>query len=601
MQHIEHLYNDFYQRFGLSDGDFTDLSKKMQAAKKIRTKNFKQLDAKPRDWYMSETMVGTVFYVDLFANNLSELKTKIPYLQDLGVSYVHLMPLLKPRSGNSDGGYAVEDYRAINPSLGTMKEFQSVIQAFNTAGIAVCIDFVINHTAKEHEWAKLALAGDPTYQNMYLMYDTPEQPTWYNETVPEVLPDLYPGNFTYYDELQKYVFTSFSEFQWDLNFYNPRVFNEIVDILLFLANTGVEMIRLDAIPFMWKTLGTQCRNLPEIHELLHLIHQIKDYVCPNLVLLGEAIVEPDEIVTYFGTKERPECGLMYNATGMVNMWDALATQDVEMLRVDASRFDIPQTGTWMNYIRCHDDIGWGFNEEVIRAKGQTPADHKQFLIDFYSGNHPASFAEGELYQYNPLTHDARINGTLASLCGLGKAVENEDTYGIEVAMKRIELLHAHIIVQPGIPLIYSGDEFAQLNDQSYLNDPSKAIDGRWVHRPAFDWELVVQVAATPQTLMFARTKQLIALRKQESLFHANVPTQVVELSNKAVHAFIRHSVSTKMVCLFNFSDKVQVVNPHEFGFLPTPNGENVVMSKTTTFAHQTYSLAPYEYQFVKLK
>ncbi|MGL6227726.1 MAG: alpha-amylase family glycosyl hydrolase, partial [Culicoidibacterales bacterium] len=253
---IQHLYQQFYGPFGAQEADFADLTAKMTAARKIRQQKFADLDQKPHDWYMSEQMVGTVFYVDLFANNLKELKKQIPYLQDLGVTYVHLMPLLKPRSGNSDGGYAVENYREINDVLGTMADFRAAIKALKQAGISVCIDFVVNHTAKEHEWAQKALAGDPTYQHMYLMYDTPEQPNWYNETVPEVLPDLYPGNFTYYTELQKYVFTSFSEFQWDLNFYNPRVFNEIVDILLFLANTGVEIIRLDAIPFMWKELGT---------------------------------------------------------------------------------------------------------------------------------------------------------------------------------------------------------------------------------------------------------------------------------------------------------------------------------------------------------
>ncbi|MGL6056840.1 MAG: alpha-amylase family protein [Culicoidibacterales bacterium] len=601
---IQHLYQQFYGSFGAQEADFADLTAKMTAARKIRQQKFADLDQKSHDWYMSEQMVGTVFYVDLFANNLKELKKKIPYLQDLGVTYVHLMPLLKPRSGNSDGGYAVENYREINDVLGTMADFRAAIKALKQAGISVCIDFVVNHTAKEHEWAQKALAGDPTYQHMYLMYDTPEQPNWYNETVQEVLPDLYPGNFTYYTELQKYVFTSFSEFQWDLNFYNSRVFNEIVDILLFLANTGVEIIRLDAIPFMWKELGTMCRNLPKIHELLHLIHLIKDYVCPNLVLLGEAIVEPHEIVTYFGNEQAPECGLMYNATGMVNIWNALATRDVEMLRVDASRFYIPKTGTWMNYVRCHDDIGWGFNEELIQAKGQTPQAHKQFLIDFYVGRFPNSFAEGEIYQYNPVTHDARINGTLASLCGLGKALRDEDTSGVAIALKRIQMITAYLVVQPGIPLIYSGDELAQLNDHTYLQDPAKAVDGRWVHRPAFDWEKAATRTdeTTAHGKTFQQTKAVIALRKNEPLLHAQTPTEILTLTNPAVHGIIRHGIGEKLVCLFNFAESVQVINPHQFGYLPNgEHGVNLETGEPVSFAHQTLTLVPYEYKIVKIK
>jgi len=481
---IRELYMKLYH----NETALNELFECMDSYKSQRSKDLLLMDKNQKNWYFGQDIVGMTLYTDLFAGNLKKLSQKIDYFNDLGITFLHLMPLLKPRDGENDGGYAVEDYRNIDPRLGSIDDFTKLLKDLRKHEIKVCIDYVINHVAKEHVWAKEALNHDKLKQDYFIMYDTDEMPNRFNRTVPEVLPDKCPGNFTYYPEIKKYVFTSFSDFQWDLNFQNPYVFNGMTDNLLYLANLGVNMIRLDAIPFMWKQVDTTCRNLEPIHDLLKMFNLIKEDVCPSLALLGEAIVEPQEIVKYFGNESDPECEVMYNANLMFEIYNAFASRDVRLITIDANRFQIPHRGTWMNYVRCHDDIGWGFNEQAIKSFGFDPYLHKQFLIKFYGNEHPGSFSKGEMYQFNPLTRDARTNGTLASLLGLEKAIESKQDYRRYESIRRINLAHALILTYRGFPLIYSGDEIASLNDQSYKLAPDKMREGRWVHRPFFDWQ-----------------------------------------------------------------------------------------------------------------
>lgn len=349
-----------------SKGNFEELLLIMEDAYKSRPKEFikDDLDRKS-DWYMSQSMAAVMLYIDLFADNLRTMKEKVPYLHELGITYVHMLPFLKSRKGPNDGGYAVSDYKQIDDRFGSLEDFKELIREFRKYGIHCCADFVMNHTAKEHVWAKKAAAGEKKYQDYYLMYADREIPNTFEKTVPEVLPLVSPQNFTYYSEFKRWVFTSFNEYQWDLNYANPELFNAITENLLFLANLGVDIIRLDAIPFIWKELHTSCRNLPGAHKIVALLHRIVKIVCPAVILKGEAIVEPAEIVKYFGNDEEIECDIMYNASGMVQLWSALATQDVRMLvRTASKRYQIPKHGTWINYVRCHDDIGWGFDQDI---------------------------------------------------------------------------------------------------------------------------------------------------------------------------------------------------------------------------------------------
>jgi amylosucrase len=554
---IQKQYEKIYGQSQLTNKNFESLHSVLNAYKDNRRLSLKKLDESPL-WFHDSKMVGVTLYVDLFSGDLKKLQSRVDYFVELGITYIHLMPLLKTRDGNNDGGYAVSDYKEVNPKLGTLMDLENLIQIYQEKDIAIAIDFVINHTAKEHRWAEAALKGDPYYQDYYIMYDDDTIPNEFNKTVPEVLPDIYPGNFTYYPEIKKYVFKSFSEFQWDLNFANPKVFEEIIDIFLFMANMGVRMIRLDAIPFIWKEIGTTCRNLPMVHEFMKLFQLIKNYVAPGVAILGEAIVEPHEIYKYFGDQYGKECDVLYNATLMVNVWEALATRDGRMIAIESKRFPMPKQNAWINYLRCHDDIGWGFNEEFIRQTGRDPFLHKQYLIQFYNGTFPNSFARGQNYQENKKTLDARTNGTLAALIGFEQALTLGHQVMIERAFARYELIHRIIYALPGMPLIYSGDEWLQLNDYEHALDPTKT-DGRWLHRPLFSWKKVENRLLDPHsTQAFELIKSLNRLRQQDKRFSSASDMSVLDVNNHTIFAFVRDH-ENPLYCVFNFSEFPQTV------------------------------------------
>ncbi len=469
-----------------------DLLSALAEAWKDRPADLKQLDLArdlEPDWFQRADMAGYVFYIDRFAGNLKGVLDKLDYLADLGVSYVHFMPCLKPRPGDSDGGYSVMDYRAINPAYGTLKDFKAVAKELRGRGISLCIDLVLNHTAKEHEWAEKAKAGDATYQDYFLMFDSPEIPQAYEKTLVEVFPDNAPGNFTHYPEIGKYVWTTFNEHQWDLNWANPQVFLEITKIMLHLANTGVDVLRLDAVAFMWKRLGTRCQSEPEVHMILQALRACSRIAAPAVIHLEEAIVSPQEMLPYLGRGRHDgrEGNLAYHNSLMVQFWSALATRDTRLMtHVLATHFpDRLTNATYATYIRCHDDIGWAITDEDAMALDMSGPAHRTYLSDFYEGDFPGSFAQGVLFQVNEATGDKRISGSFASLAGLEKAQSLADS---EHALQRILMGHALIACFGGIPLIYMGDELAMLNDYSYRDNPDHAHDSRWVHRPKMDWD-----------------------------------------------------------------------------------------------------------------
>ncbi len=597
-QKLESLYHKIYGSHPAYEQALEKLFELMINAKQQRKPSLMELDKKQSNWYFSQKMVGMTLYVDLFAGSFNQLIKKIDYFNDLGITYLHLMPLLKPREGENDGGYAVEDYRNVDPTLGTMDEFQRMLNYFNEHDIKICIDYVVNHVAKEHKWAQKALEGDQSYQDMFIMFDDDTIPKLFNETVPEVLPDKCPGNFSYYPQIDKYVFTSFSEFQWDLNFKNPWVFNAMIDNLLYLANLGVNMIRLDAIPFMWKEVGTTCRNLAPIHDLMRMFYLIKDDVCPSCALLGEAIVEPEQIVSYFGSDKETECEIMYNANLMVDIYNSFATRDTRLMTIDANRFQLPVKGTWMNYVRCHDDIGWGFNEQAITEMGFDPFAHKQFLIRFYGDDFHGTFSKGEHYQFNPVNHDARTNGTLASLLGLEKAIDGKEQFKQYEAIRRINLAHALILTYRGIPLIYSGDEIATINDQSYLNDPKKAKEGRWVHRPFFDWSRAKNkdVCGTFEHDVYQTLKKMIKIRKTLPYLHGQSTQFAVDLQNNGVFCIIRQHRQKSFLALFNFTENKQTI--HTYHLRQMVSGHHyidLIQGREINFNQEKIELSPYEF------
>lgn len=593
------LKNSYYELYGDNDITryrFEQLMSMMDKAKKTRSASLKKLDAAGNDWYKSEKMIGMMLYVDRFSNNLVEFEKRIDYLAELGITYVHFMPLLKSREGNNDGGYAVSDYLMVDDKFGTMEQLERVISLLKKKGIRTCIDFVLNHTAKEHIWAQKCLAGDPDYNDMYIMYDDDTIPKEYEKTLTQIFPGVAPGNFTYYPDIQKYVMTRFYEFQWDLNYRNPQVFNKIVEVLLTLANKGVDIFRLDAIPYMWKELGTSSMNLPNVHKLIAMMYEIVQQICPSVIFLGEAIVEPFEIVKYFGTWDRKECNVMYNASLMVLLWNSLASRDVRLMSRSLSKdYGIPSDGLWINYVRCHDDIGWGFETDILWDMGCNPEMHKQFMIQFMEGKFPGSFSIGELYEFNPVTGDARNSGTLASMCGLEQALNEKHMYKLELAVKRILLLHSVIISYTGIPLLYSGDEIGQLNDWSYKENPENASDSRWLHRGKMNWEAAKKRndLGTTEGQIFGRLKDMIRIRKSNEYFSSKYKAIPVDTGNDAVFCFHKED---KMLVLANFSEHEQWVNAKAFDWFGLP-GEmhDLITGRPIRSYHNQIQLGPYEY------
>lgn len=514
-------------------------------------------------WYLSNKITGMMLYVDRFSSDLKGLLSKMDYLQDLGINLLHLMPLLEGPEGKNDGGYAVSDYFKIDDRFGSNRDFEKVISEIHSRDMFVMTDLVINHTSEEHDWAKAAKGGDAHYLDYYYTFSDRTVPDLFERSLPEVFPESSPGNFTYSEEMDKWVMTVFNDYQWDLNYSNPQVLIEMISVLLTQANWGIDIFRLDAVAFVWKKLGTTSQNLPEAHAILQLYKACVQIVAPGVALLAEAIVAPNEIVKYFGQTDQlsNECDIAYNATLMALLWDSIATHNSKVLHSGLTSLPSKPPGTtWINYIRCHDDIGLGYSDDDIQTAGYNPPDHRKFIIDFYTGKFTGTFSSGMPFMYNPKNGDARISGSLASLAGLERSLENEDVEQVESAIKRILLLHAVIISYGGIPMLYYGDEVATLNDYAFLQDDKTADDNRWLHRPKIDWENVHEELAkedTPAAIVYNSLKRMIRIRKDSPEWADNNTCRILDTGNEFIFAFERRLKDKVTITLVNFKDSDQ--------------------------------------------
>jgi amylosucrase len=509
-------------------------------------------------WFLSEEMVGGVLYVDLFSGNLTQLRDHIPYFKKLGLTYLHLMPIFAVPSENNDGGYAVSDYRAVNPDLGTMEDLSELTKALRVEGISLVLDFVFNHTSDEHAWALKAKSGDPDYLGYYYTYPDRELPDQFQKYLRDIFPTVRKGSFTYDAALQRWVWTTFNSNQWDLNYANAEVFRSMAEEMLFLANQGVEVLRLDAVAFIWKRMGTSCENQPEAHTIIRAFNAMMNIVAPCVLFKSEAIVHPDEVARYI---HPAECQLSYNPLLMSLLWEALATRDVKLLEHSMrNRYRTPAGCTWVNYVRCHDDIGWTFDDDDARFVGIDPAGHRRFLNDFYTGRHPGSFARGVPFQQNDDTGDVRISGTFSSLAGLEAALENEDDALIENAVWRVNLLRSIQTSIGGIPLLYIGDEWGMLNDYTYLTDPIKASDSRWVHRLKKRWEAREDLTDqdTLEWRFFHEMVKLFQLRKRLPAFQ-NGGMEIVVSGNPHLFAYLRAVPEQRILVVNNFQESTQTM------------------------------------------
>ena len=564
LDELEMLYMGLYHNSSM----FAELCNQLECFYNERKSSLKESDLKREadsGWYKQNDMLGMMLYIDNFAENIKGVEDRLDYIEKCNVNYIHLMPFLETVEGRSDGGYAVADFRKVQPKLGTMDDLESLTDACHKKGISVCMDFVMNHTSEDHEWAKRARAGDGEYMSRYFFYDSYDIPSQYEKTVPQVFPTTAPGNFTWLSDAKHFVMTTFYPYQWDLNYGNPRVFNEMMYNFLFLANKGIDIIRIDAVPYIWKELGTQCRNLKEVHTIVRMMRMISEIVCPGILLLGEVVMEPEKVVPYFGTVEKPECHMLYNVTTMATTWHTVATRDVSLLKKQLDILSgLPKDYVFLNYLRCHDDIGWGLDYATLRQNGMQEAEHKQYLNDYFRGYTINSNSRGELYNEDPITRDARFCATTASMCGIEKAGFEGNAQAMEKAIRFDITLHAYMFMQSGIPILYSGDEIGQVNDYTYKNDPNKADDSRYIHRGAFRWDLEKNIddPATVEGKMFNILKELENIRKNEKAFVSYANTWTIETYDPGVLCIGRYYDGEKILGLFNFSeyDKTAWIN-----------------------------------------
>ena len=517
------------------------------------------------DWLQREQAVGYVTYADRFAGSLAGVRERLPYLQELGVSYLHLMPLLKARPEPNDGGYAVADYGAVDPSVGSMDDLRALAEDMRMAGMALCIDVVLNHTAREHAWAQAALAGDEEKLAYFRTFADRAQPDAYEQTLPEVFPGTAPGNFTWVPELGRWVWTTFNDYQWDLDYTNPEVFRAMAEVMLDLAATGIDVLRLDAVPFLWKRLGTNSQNQPEVHQLLQAFRALARMAAPAVAFKAEAIVAPQDLVGYLGAgrHEGKECDLAYHNVLMVLLWSSLASRRVALMTETLRAMPpVPPGAGWVTYVRCHDDIGWAITEADAAAVGEDGHLHRRFLVDFYAGEFPDTFARGARFQEDALTGDARTSGTAASLAGLEAARERGDELAAELAVRRVLLLYAVVFAYGGLPLIYMGDELGLLNDHGWESDPAHRDDNRWMHRPPMDWAATERRhdEASIEGRIWAGLRRLVAARSATRAVHAQGTVEAAPTGNDHVFGLWREHAGDRLLLLANFTPEPQRVS-----------------------------------------
>ncbi len=614
LKRLEKHFDDFWGPYTRIYGHSPEVEKSALRLFRIvakglekRSPDLQKRDIRRQDdplWYHDPGIVGMMMYVNLFAGTVKGLDKRIGYLRELGVSFLHLMPLLKTRRGQNDGGYAVQDFRTVDPGLGSMAQLRKLARDLHKEDINLVIDFVMNHTAKEHKWARRAAEGSIRHQGYYLMFDDRELPDAFEHTLPQVFPDFAPGNFTFVPQIEKWVWTTFYDFQWDLNYANPALFEAMFREMVFLANTGADVLRLDAVPFIWKRMGTNCQNQPEAVVITAAYRALMRIVAPSVSFMAEAIVAPDDIIKYLGVGgfEGKACDIAYNATLMNHLWHALACGNTRLLRTTLTDLpEVPREASWINYIRCHDDIGWGISDANAEAVGQVGRDTRQFCSDFYAGELPGSYSEGYHFQTDGNTGESRISGTAAALAGLQKAIIECDDEGEVIALKRLLVLNSIVFFMRGIPLLYSGDEIGQLNDYTYLDDPFKRTDNRWVHRPPMNWKRAERrhEPGTTEQQLFSGIHRLAEARKALKAMDGQSDQRIVASSADGLFVVERSFDGEAVLMTANLSASVQRMRLSE---LPPSwiNGRyrDILAGEPVHFTSSDLVLQPYEYMWL---
>src|SRR3954447_19585051 len=548
------------------------------------------------DWFQKPQMTGYAAYAERFGGTLDGVAERTPYLVDLGVRFLHLMPLLTPRAAPNAGGYAVADFRSVRADLGTTDDLRSLTRTLREAGISLCLDLVLNHVAREHEWARRARVGEPRYRDYFHVFPDRTMPDAFEATLPEVFPDFAPGNFTWDDDLAGWVWTTFNAWQWDLNWHNPDVFEEFADLVLWLANLGVECLRLDAIAFIYKRMGTSCQNQPEVHAITQALRAVARIGAPALVFKAEAIVGPADLAPYLGVGKHAGkvCDMAYQNSLMVQVWSTLAAKDTRLFCAAMNRFPAKPVATvWNTYLRCHDDIGWAIDDADAASVGLSGPAHRRFLADYYAGVYPMSDARGLVFQENLENGDRRISGTAASLIGIEAALAGGGEAQLALAVRKLLLAHAVVLGYGGLPLLYMGDELGLLNDYAFDADPDHADDNRWGHRPPIPWDVAARrhQAGTLEHRVYSGIRHLIRVRSALPALEASVETQVLDPVNPGVLVCLRYAPAQTMVAVHNVTPETQSLPRW---VVPVGNWAWDALTEDTPLTDGPLSLEPYE-------
>jgi len=580
-QKLENIYggtDDFESWFSkLIEGIFVLASVRNEALQELDTERLQN-----PDWFLQQDMLGYCTYVDRFAGDLQGVKKRIPHLAKLGIRYLHLLPFFRARSsgnersadggnvGENDGGFAVSSFDEIEPRFGSTADLLELTAALREARISLCADFVLNHVADDHPWALAAKRGDPRYQAYFHLFPDRQIPDQFETTLGQIFPQTAPRNFSFNHEMQKWVWTTFYPYQWDLNYTNPEVFSDIALAMLRMANLGVEAFRLDSTAFLWKRLGTTCMNQAEAHTVLQALRDIAEIAAPGVLLKAEAIVATADLPAYLGeaTTGTEECHIAYHSSLMASSWVALSEQKVDLIEaVIRATPALPPHASWLNYVRCHDDIGWNVLRAEASGEQRDPAlalSRLQLASHFYSGQ-SSSFADGESFQASDPQAVHGTVGMTASLCGIKSDVAIEES----LAIRRLLLMYGLAMSFGGIPLIYMGDEFGQRNDRSYLNDPARSFDGRWLQRPVLDAAALEHSSEMnlTSTVVYRELSALVGFRSQLSAFAADQPRRLITTGSEKILGFVRGDTKDGqfVICLMNFSQE-EVNLPSELIF-----------------------------------
>ena len=544
------------------------------------------------DWCSSNRLLGMEIYIGGFAGTLKALQEKLSYFEECGVNCLHLSPPLSTARtrGHRDGGYATVDFRNIQPELGTMKDLETLADECRKKHFILSLDFMLAHTSDEHPWAKAARAGSEDARARYFFFDDWALAGRYGREMPQVFPVTAPDNFTWLEDCQKIVMTTFHPYQWDLNYGNPMVFNDMTENLLYLANRGIDALHLNALPYLWKEPGTACRDLPQVHMLIRMLRLACYIVCPGVLLTGDAAALRGAVLSYFGTPEHPECQMLSGRAAMCAVWHTVATRDTRLLRRQLDQnIALPREALFMNYLRDHDDIGWDLDYEWLRQSGFGEVTHKKYLNDWFTGRFPGSPARGELFNNAPALGDARLCGATGSFCGLESAGSRDEFVR---ALNCDLMLHAFLMIQSGVPILYAGDEIGRLNDYTYHSDPDLRDDSRWLHRGALDWTVAElrHDPESPQGMLFRKLRRMTMIRAAMDVFRADAYVRTFDTGSDQVLGVYRKSEEHAIFALFNFSESPRTV--------VCAARRNEILSNAATVREETVLLDGYGFAWI---